>query len=346
MTTKQRLRRPALLAGALAMAAGLIGGCGGQAEAELADPGDVETLSQDLNLSPLSPKLECIENLGSGFYRAHFGYDNTAKKSLTVPIGALNFFVPRPLDQGQPRTFSPGRHKDVFSVRFNGRDGWNRLAWWLGAQRALATQHAPTCAPPPPECASAADCDDDSPCTAEACTLGKCVFPASPAGTACGHDDFCNGAGQCVECLGAADCDDDSPCTSDVCSAGSCAHPGAPAGTVCGHGGACDGAGTCNPPACFEVADCDDDDPCSSELACTAGICSYGSSSAGTPCGHGDVCNGAGSCVECLVGTDCDDDLPCTSDVCTAGTCSHPPAANGTSCGHSGTCSAGVCSGS
>jgi hypothetical protein len=83
----------------------------------------------------------------------------------------------------------------------------------------------------PDECAGG--CDDDDPCTTDACLLGHCSHTASTA--------------PCE--------DDDDPCTSDVCQGGACTHPD---------------NGTCE---CQVAADCDDDDPCTSDTCTAAGQC-------------------------------------------------------------------------
>lgn len=83
----------------------------------------------------------------------------------------------------------------------------------------------------PGECAGG--CDDDDPCTTDACLLGHCSHTASTA--------------PCE--------DDDDPCTNDVCAGGSCTHPD---------------NGTCE---CQVPADCDDDDVCTSDTCTAAGQC-------------------------------------------------------------------------
>ena len=77
---------------------------------------------------------------------------------------------------------------------------------------------------PPPECTSAADCDDDNPCTKDACGASGCVYTEETGGS-CDDGDACTSADACVEgvCTGVAmDCDDDNICTVDWCAAGEC----------------------------------------------------------------------------------------------------------------------------
>lgn len=347
----QRLRAPLLLASGLLLAGSLMGGCGGEATGpdDLDDVGLDEdglgTRSEELTAAHLlTPVLTCMDQLGTNSYRAHFGYVNASSRSVRVPIGLLNFFVPLPKGQGQPIDFAPGSHPDTFTVNFSTRDGWDRLAWWLQGRRALATRNTPLCVAPPPQCAANADCDDDNPCSADTCSSGSCQHGPATPGTSCAHGNVCNASGQCVECLSAAECDDDSPCTTDSCTSGLCAHGSASSGTACGHGGSCDGAGTCLPPACSVAADCDDDDPCTTD-ACAGSSCSNGPAPAGVSCAHGNVCNGAGDCVACLSAADCDDDNPCTTDLCTGAACGHGSAPTTTPCGHGSFCNgAGACS--
>jgi len=340
-STNQYLRASFSLGGGLLLAGLLVGGCAGEATGGPDDEQTLESSSEDLVSNPLTPVLSCMDRVATNTYKAHFGYTNSSARSVRVPIGALNFFVPLPKGQGQPIDFAPGNHPDVFTVSFSTRDGWDRLAWWLSGRRALATKNTPICAPP--QCALNDDCDDDNPCTTDSCASGHCTNLPGSAGTTCAHANVCNAAGQCVECLSGAQCDDDNPCTSDLCSSGHCAH-GSASGTIsCGHGGTCSG-GSCVPPACTTSDDCDDDNPCTAD-SCASSACSNPPGPAGVGCAHGNVCNASGACVQCLTATQCDDDNPCTTDACSSGTCSHGSAPSTTACGHGGLCNgAGACS--
>lgn len=64
----------------------------------------------------VNAKLEYVTNMGGGVYYATLGYDNVGSNSKTIPIGSGNKFTPNPMDRGQPTTFLPGRHYEVFSV--------------------------------------------------------------------------------------------------------------------------------------------------------------------------------------------------------------------------------------
>src|SRR5206468_12057869 len=77
-----------------------------------------------------------------------------------------------------------------------------------------------------------ATCDDDNPCTADACdaSLGCTHTPQDGVGVAgCDDGQQCNGAEQCVggvcERTPTFGCDDGLLCTDDSCTdAGGCAH--------------------------------------------------------------------------------------------------------------------------
>ena len=75
------------------------------------------------------PIFECVEKHGNT-YTAHFGYDNPNSFAVSEPVGNENMFTGAANDQGQPTTFQPGRHEDVFTVSWNG-NGHSNLAWRL-----------------------------------------------------------------------------------------------------------------------------------------------------------------------------------------------------------------------
>jgi hypothetical protein len=343
-SNNQYLRACIVLAGGLLLGGPvLVAGCAGQAEGpEALDEPSFDTLSEDLISNPLTPVLTCMDDLGRNNYRAHFGYTNSSTRSVSVPIGALNFFVPLPKNQGQPTSFAPGSHPEVFTVNFSTRDGWDRLAWWLSGRRALATRTTRLCAPPPPKCTSNTGCNDGLECTTDVCTRGVCSNAPLAAHTVCAHGNVCNGAGACVPCVSEVECNDGLECTADQCVNAQCAHPPVVSGTGCAHGGICDGSGSCLPP-CASSADCDDSLECTNDV-CNSGVCSHAPLAAHTVCAHGNVCDGAGACVPCVTALECDDGLECTTDQCVSAQCAHPPVAAGTSCAHDGTCDgAGSC---
>jgi hypothetical protein len=77
---------------------------------------------------------------------------------------------------------------------------------------------------PVDECSVDSDCNDDNPCTAEQCRLGKCALTNLPETTSCENDSVCDGISKCD---GKGHCvagpppvvDDGNPCTTDACDA-------------------------------------------------------------------------------------------------------------------------------
>jgi uncharacterized repeat protein (TIGR01451 family) len=59
--------------------------------------------------------VNCVTNNGN-MYSATFGYDSEDTETNTIAIGELNRFLPAPDDRGQPFSFEPGHHDDVFTV--------------------------------------------------------------------------------------------------------------------------------------------------------------------------------------------------------------------------------------
>ena len=120
-STNQYVRVSCLLAGALSLGGLLVGGCGGEATGlDDLNEANLETSSDDLVSSPLTPLLTCMDDLGHNNFRAHFGYKNDSSKSVRVPIGTLNFFVPLPANQGQPIDFAAFE----ISSRSSGPSAW------------------------------------------------------------------------------------------------------------------------------------------------------------------------------------------------------------------------------
>jgi hypothetical protein len=66
----------------------------------------------------IRPILECVRDNGNGTFTAYFGYNNRNSYDVSISIGRDNGFLPFPVDRGQPKNFSPGRHSPVFDVNF------------------------------------------------------------------------------------------------------------------------------------------------------------------------------------------------------------------------------------
>lgn len=109
--------------------------------------------------APVRPILECVEDLGGGQYRAHFGYSSENPAAISIPVGGGNKFTPAPQDRGQPTVFVPGRTPAYPDAAFDVDFGGQNLVWTLkgpdGSSRtATASSGSNRCAAPAPACAS------------------------------------------------------------------------------------------------------------------------------------------------------------------------------------------------
>ena len=75
-------------------------------------------------------------------WTARFGYENPNATVVARPVGASNYFLPRPADRGQPTSFQPGRQRAVFQVPFR---PLQPAAWVLDGRLALGTILSPRC---------------------------------------------------------------------------------------------------------------------------------------------------------------------------------------------------------
>ena len=153
------------------------------------------------------------------------------------------------------------------------------------------------------------DCDDENPCTDDACDEGQCTH--TPNSDGCDDSDACTTGDTCTdgECIGeAVDCSDEGdgdPCTvDDTCKDGECV--GTPMNCndwtdECNQGMCQDGSCVAQPI----TAGCDDEDACTESDQCVEGACK------GTP-------------------KDCSElDSACEKGVCEAGECTTEPVACG-----------------
>jgi hypothetical protein len=83
----------------------------------------------------VQPVLECTLPDGNGTTIARFGYRNDNPFNVAVPVRWQNFFVPAPIQRGQPVVFAPGRHRFVFETSFSR----GALVWFLDGRIAVAT---------------------------------------------------------------------------------------------------------------------------------------------------------------------------------------------------------------
>src|SRR5262249_41650473 len=89
------------------------------------------------------PILNCVEQLSTGQYKAHFGYNNVQSNTVNVPIGGQNKFTPGTQNRGQPTSFLSGLHNEVFTVTFNG----SPLTWVLTSYNVTANRNSTRCRP-------------------------------------------------------------------------------------------------------------------------------------------------------------------------------------------------------
>ncbi len=209
---------------------------------------------------------------------------------------------------------------------------------------------------------AATGCDDNNPCTDDACgALTGCSHVNNAQ--ACAVGDVCElaqcQAGACVT-TGVKGCDDGNPCTTGTCVAPlGCVFSPVPDGATCASATACAGAGTCSAGKCAPgtKTDCSDGNVCTDDLCDPQVKGCYWLPASGA-CEDGDLCTGHDVCTngKCLPGTlfgpatNCDDGNVCTDDSCVPATgCQH--LANSAACddGNACTvlekCASGVCQG-
>jgi len=166
-------------------------------------------------------------------------------------------------------------------------------------------------------------CDDENPCTDDACLpLSGCVSKnnsgACTDGDPCTVNDYCAG-GKCIS--GAAQtCEDGNPCTADLCAPnGTCLHSPIPG--KCSDNNVCTAGDHCSQGACVfdSVDNCDDDNVCTADLCdpvvgCTHKVKEQNPCDDGNVCTYGDNCH-LGGCIPAGMMA-CVDGNPCTDDSC------------------------------
>ena len=190
-------------------------------------------------------------------------------------------------------------------------------------------------------CLVDADCEDGNPCTTATCDLANTWCLESTVEGACDDNNPCTEGDSCEDgiCVGSAlDCDDGNDCTLDACD------------EVIG----CTTTPLQVEGCCASDPDCEDDNPCT-ETHCDvaqswcvatplAGACDDGNA-----CTTGDVC-AEGICSAGGGALACDDDEVCTDDSCDpASGCvfsaNEGPCQDGDPCTTGDRCSDGACSG-
>ena len=165
------------------------------------------------------------------------------------------------------------------------------------------------------------DCDDDNPCTADACDpVAGCtqapLIEACDDGDACTLGDVCVD-GACASGAVALTCDDGDPCTDDACDpVEGCVYVANDAS--CDDEDACTVDDVCQDAACQGTPlVCDDSDYCTDDACDPALGCVYTFNTA--PCDDLDQCTVNDACADglCMGQPDpCDDGNPCTDDAC------------------------------
>ncbi|MEW6254071.1 MAG: hypothetical protein AB1716_25770, partial [Planctomycetota bacterium] len=217
-------------------------------------------------------------------FAAHFDEDNDVTALVNAPAGTLYL----------------GEGADAIGALF-GRDvdvGVNAYVWFEDGFAAGA------------QCG---DCDDQDPCTLDACELGACTHTSVPAGTACDNATVCDGhetcdaAGTCVAGT-PPQVDDGEPCTVDSCDpVAGVQHTPVADGTSCADSDVCNGGETCSAGACVAGTppQVDDGEPCTVDSCDPVAGVQHIAAADGTSCSDSNVCNGEELCSNgaCAAGT-------------------------------------------
>ncbi|MCB9737847.1 MAG: hypothetical protein H6747_01190 [Deltaproteobacteria bacterium] len=200
------------------------------------------------------------------------------------------------------------------------------------------------------------DCDDQDPCTADACNDSKgCVYTADSGG-ACDDGNVCTEQDVCVKgfCTGALKpCTEGTPCTIDSCHPQKGCQYDAKSGP-CDDGNLCTEDESCVGKACVgKLVACNDGKLCTTDSCDAKKGCVFAPNT--FVCNDGDLCTKQDRCKDGLcvglplqVSVDCSDDNPCTDEVCDKQKgCTFSkntaPCDDGDPCSKGDACAAGVC---
>lgn len=215
------------------------------------------------------------------------------------------------------------------------------------------------------KCGADADCDDQNPCTTEACDLDKLVCTTTlldgvETPGAVSVPGNCH-TQMCIKGVDTDAVDDDdalpslNDCIAPTCSNGTLTMSPAAQGMACSFGGGhvCDGNGAC--VACNVAADCTTGKDecnvaaCNANKTCGTAFAPPGTQLQNAPQVKGNCntlyCNETGGTYSSVNNDDLPDDgNPCTLNTCTAGVPSNPPGPAGVDCGTGMKCNAaGLC---
>ncbi|MFO0737732.1 MAG: hypothetical protein U0270_17700 [Labilithrix sp.] len=197
-------------------------------------------------------------------------------------------------------------------------------------------------------------CDDQNPCTSDACNAGACQHSPVANSTSCDDHNACTTSDSCQNgaCVGsnAVVCQALDIChVAGICdpTTGTCSNPAKANGTACGSN-ACSPNDHCEGGVCVAgpTTTCNPSDACHVAGTCNAatGVCSNPAAPAGAPCGDSNACTGIEHCDglgACVPGVppSIDDANPCTIDACdpVLGV-THTPVPAGTACANGDRC--------
>ena len=174
------------------------------------------------------------------------------------------------------------------------------------------------------------DCDDNNPCTKDACDMSEGCTKTNDDGAPCDDDNPCTvgdicGDGSCEKGTPKG-CNAGNSCVAGSCNpaTGKCKYVDQPKGTPCEDGNICSTGDNCSGNACLAggAKDCNDGNPCTTD-SCDGKLgCAHDNNA--SPCDDGAPCTLNDTCKDglCLAGPlkGCDDQENCTSDSCDAAT--------------------------
>ena len=203
-------------------------------------------------------------------------------------------------------------------------------------------------------------CDDNNPCTKDACDVAKGCTQTADDGVPCSDQNPCTvgdlcQSGQCKNGV-AKVCNAPDSCVAASCDieSGNCAYKKKKDGSPCDDGTACTAGDSCSDGVCDgNTLSCDDKNSCTNDSCDPKEGCQNAANTAA--CDDGDPCTTGDECANktCTKGLPlvCKDNNPCTDDGCDvkAGKCAYTnntqPCNDETACTTSDSCKDGSCAG-